>query len=361
VIDASAFRGRRVLVTGHTGFKGAWLALWLHELGAVVTGYSLPPPTTPSLFEAARISARVRHIEGDVRHRDGLARAIREARPEVIFHLAAQAIVRESYRDPLTTMETNVLGTVNVLDAVRAAAAPVSVVVITSDKCYDTTRPGPYRETDPLGGDDVYSASKCAAEVVTASYRHSFFPLERLAEHGVAIASARAGNVIGGGDWAADRLVPDAIRALVRGEPIDVRRPRAIRPWQHVLEPLRGYLALGAALSSSSAAERASASQPWNFGPGALAARTVAEVLDAVIRAHGSGSWRETGDPGPHETGCLTLDSSRARVRFNWTPWWGFEQTIAATVGWYRAFYAGAPADELCSRQLGEYSGAPVV
>ena len=361
MIDASTYRGRRVLVTGHTGFKGAWLALWLHELGAVVTGYSLPPPTTPSLFEAAGIGRRVRHTEGDIRHRDGLARVMRDARPEVIFHLAAQALVRESYRDPLTTMDTNVLGTVNVLDAVRAAGAPVGVVIVTSDKCYDTTRPGPYRETDPLGGNDVYSASKGAAEVVTASYRHSFFPRERLVEHGVAIASARSGNVVGGGDWAADRLMPDAIRALAAGEPIEVRRPRAVRPWQHVLEPLCGYLALGAALSSPSAAERAAASQPWNFGPGAQATRTVADVLDAVIRAHGSGSWRETGDPGPHETGCLTLDSSRARQQLHWAPRWGFEETIASTVEWYRAFHAGASAGDLCLRQLGEYCGAPVV
>jgi CDP-glucose 4,6-dehydratase len=357
---AALYRGRRVLVTGHTGFKGAWLALWLADLGAQVTGYSLAPPTFPSLFEDAAVGRRVRHVEGDVRRRADLERALRDARPELIFHLAAQSLVRESYRDPLTTFDTNVMGTVNLLDAVRTSGAPCGIVVVTSDKSYDTSRPGPYREGDPLGGDDIYSASKGAAEIATASYRRSFFPPERLAEHGVAVATARAGNVIGGGDWAADRLVPDAIRALAAGTAIAVRRPRAIRPWQHVLDPLAGYLALGAALSWSSATERVAAAQAWNFGPDAGATRTVAEVLDAIHLAYGAGAWRDAGDPGPHETACLTLDSMRAREQFGWAPRWGFEQTIAAAVQWYRDHADGADAFDLCARQLTEYAGASV-
>ena len=357
---AALYRGRRVLVTGHTGFKGAWLTLWLADLGAHVTGYSLAPPTVPNLFEAAAIGRRVRHVDGDVRCRADLEHAIREARPELIFHLAAQSLVRESYRDPLTTFETNVMGTVNVLDAVRACGAPCGIVAVTSDKCYDPSQPGPYAEGDPLGGDDVYSASKGAAEIAAASYRHSFFPPERLAAHGVAVATARAGNVIGGGDWAADRLVPDAMRALAAGMEVAVRRPRAVRPWQHVLDPLAGYLSLGAALSWSSATERAAASQAWNFGPDASATRTVAEVLDAILVAYGSGAWRDTGEPGPHETAFLTLDSNRARQQFGWAPRWGFEQAIAATVHWYRAYAGGADAFELCARQLIEYAGAVV-
>ena len=358
MIEAAAFRGRRVLITGHTGFKGAWLALWLSEWGANVTGYSLPPLTMPNLFDAAGVRARLQHVEGDVRDRDHLGRALRECRPEIIFHLAAQAIVREGYRDPVGTLETNVLGTANLLDAVRLTHAPASVVVVTSDKCYDTARPGPYRETDSLGGDDVYSASKGAAELVTASYRRSFFPPERLDEHGVAVASARAGNVIGGGDWAADRLVPDAMRALAANQTIDVRRPRAVRPWQHVLESLSGYLNLGAALSSPSPTARTAAAQAWNFGPDATATRTVADVLDAIIRAYGAGRWRDTGEPGPHETDSLTLDSSRARDQLTWSPRWTFDQTIVSTVEWYRAFSAGGNAEQLCVRQLAEYCGA---
>jgi CDP-glucose 4,6-dehydratase len=358
VIDAAAFRGRRILLTGHTGFKGAWLALWLSECGGIVTGYSLPPPTTPNLFDAADIRVRLRHVEGDIRDRDHLGRVVRECRPEMVFHLAAQAIVRESYRDPVGTLETNVLGTVNLLEAMRLTDSPVSVVVVTSDKCYDTARPGPYRESDPIGGDDVYSASKAGAELVTASYRRSFFPPERLDQHGVAVASARAGNVIGGGDWAADRLVPDAIRALAANRTIEVRRPRAVRPWQHVLESLSGYLTLGAALSSPSVAARQAAAQAWNFGPDATATRTVADVLDAIVRAYGSGRWRDTGEAGPHETESLTLDSSRARDQLAWSPRWTFDHTIASTVEWYRAFQSGAAAGDLCVRQLAEYCGA---
>jgi CDP-glucose 4,6-dehydratase len=357
---AALYRGRRVLVTGHTGFKGAWLTLWLADLGAKVTGYSLAPPTVPNLFEAAAIGSRVRHFDGDVRRRADLVHAIREAQPELIFHLAAQSLVRESYRDPLTTFETNVMGTVNVLDAVRACGAPCGIVVVTSDKCYDPGRPGPYCEGDPLGGDDVYSASKGAAEIAAASFRRSFFPPDRLAEHGVAVATARAGNVIGGGDWAANRLVPDAMRALAAGKEVAVRRPRAIRPWQHVLDPLAGYLSLGAALSWSSAAERAVASQAWNFGPDASATRTVADVLDAILVAYGAGGWRDTGEPGPHETALLTLDSTRARQQFGWAPRWGFEEAIAAAVHWYRAYASGEDAFELCARQLIEYAGAAV-
>jgi CDP-glucose 4,6-dehydratase len=357
----TGYRDRRVLITGHTGFKGAWLSLWLSELGARITGYSLSPPTTPSLFEAAGIARRVRHVLGDVRHREALERVIRETEPDLILHLAAQPLVRESHRDPLTTLDTNVMGTANLLDAVRRTGVPSAVVVVTSDKCYDTRRPGPYREGDPLGGDDVYSASKGATELVAASFRSSFFPIDDVASHGVAIATARAGNVLGGGDWAADRLVPDAIRALTAGEVVALRRPYAVRPWQHVIDPLAGYLALGAALCSSSPAERATAASAWNFGPDEQSTRTAANVVDAIIAAYGSGEWRNTGDPGPHETARLTLDSSRARRELGWAPRWTFERTISATVDWFRHYHGGARADDLCARQLAEHARAALV
>lgn len=356
--ELNVYSGKRVLLTGHTGFKGGWLSVWLTRLGAEVTGYSLPPSTTPSLFKAAAISRRVRSIEGDVRDRDHLERVWRETQPDAVFHLAAQPIVRESYRSPLETIQTNVIGTSNILETARVTARPVALVLVTSDKCYENQEWAfGYRETDRLGGSDVYSASKAAAEIVANSYRRSFFPPDGLSVHGVAVATARAGNVIGGGDWSADRIVPDSIRALTSGDPITVRNPRATRPWQHVLEPLSGYLLLGARLLSAES-DRAAVCDCWNFGPDPTEARTVKDVVEQVIARFGRGSWREDGAGGPHEFSLLRLATDKARLHLGWHPRWNFERTIAATVDWYKAFHEGAAMTDWCERQIDEYGTA---
>jgi CDP-glucose 4,6-dehydratase len=353
----AAYAGRRVLVTGHTGFKGSWLTLWLAGLGAEVTGYALAPDTSPALFERASVASRCRSLIADVRDAARLAEVVREVRPEVIFHLAAQPLVRRSYQLPLETLEINVLGTAHLLEAVRAAGRPCALVIVTSDKCYENQeRHGGYREDEPLGGHDVYSMSKGAAELVTASWRRSFFDPDRLAEHGVAVATARAGNVVGGGDWAADRIVPDAIAALSAGRAIPVRNPGGVRPWQHVLEPLGAYLLLGARLLGPDAASFA---EPWNFGPRLEDARPVRDVVEALIAAWGSGSWDDIHDPAaPHEAGLLRLAIDKAAARLGWAPRWRFDETFQRTVAWYRAFHTGASADalaELCHTQIRDY------
>jgi CDP-glucose 4,6-dehydratase len=356
-----AYAGKRVLVTGHTGFKGGWLTLWLRELGAEVTGYALAPDPMPSLFLAAGVERACRHVVADVRDLGRLRGVVREARPEFVFHLAAQPLVRLSYEQPLDTIQTNVLGTANVLEALRLEGRPCAVVIVTSDKCYENReRHAGYREDEAMGGHDVYSMSKGAAELVVSSYRRSFFAPARLAEHGVAVASARAGNVVGGGDWAKDRIVPDCIGALAEGRPIAVRNPAAVRPWQHVLEPLGGYLLLGARLAaSSSPAERGAFCEAWNFGPELEDARTVREVVEALIAAWGKGSWEDRHDPrAPHEAGLLRLEIEKARTRLGWSPRWRFEETFRRTVEWYRSFAAGAPPDALaalCRRQVADY------
>jgi CDP-glucose 4,6-dehydratase len=353
------YAGRRVLLTGHTGFKGSWLALWLRELGAEVTGYALPPDPMPSLYLAAGVERGCRSVLADVREPARLAGVLREAAPDFVFHLAAQPLVRLSYERPLETLETNVLGTAHLLEALRRAPRPCAVVVVTSDKCYENReRPGGYREDEALGGHDVYSMSKGAAELVVSAWRRSFFPPAGLAAHGVAVATARAGNVVGGGDWAKDRIVPDAVAALVAGRPIPVRNPAAVRPWQHVLEPLGGYLLLGARLAAG-AEERARFCEAWNFGPRADDARPVRDVVEALVAAWGSGSWEDRHDPAaPHEAGLLRLDVAKAEARLDWRPRWRFEETFRRTVEWYRAFHAGAPPEalaELCRRQIADY------
>ena len=353
----AAYAGRRVLVTGHTGFKGSWLTQWLADLGAEVTGYALAPDTTPALFERAGVARHCRSVIADVRDLPRLGAVVAEARPEVILHLAAQPLVRLSYEQPLETLQVNVLGTAHLLEAVRAAGRPCAVVVVTSDKCYENhERPGGYREDEPLGGHDVYSMSKGAAELVTASWRRSFFHPDRLATHGVAVATARAGNVVGGGDWARDRIVPDAIAALATGRAIPVRNPLGVRPWQHVLEPLSGYLLLGARLLGPDAAAFA---EPWNFGPRLEDARPVREVVEAIIAAWGSGSWIDTHDPAaPHEAGLLRLDVGKAAARLGWAPRWHFAETFRRTVEWYRAIHQGASEEALaalCRQQIHDY------
>ena len=340
---AEAYRGKRVFLTGHTGFKGAWLAEWLLTLGAEVTGYALPPNTTPALFEQLGLAKRLKHIEADVRDLPKLRAAIDAARPDFIFHLAAQPLVRLSYREPVETYSTNVMGTVNLLEAVRLAGRPCTVVVVTTDKCYENKEwLHSYREADPMGGYDPYSSSKGAAELVVSAYRQSYFSGP---DSLVRLASGRAGNVVGGGDWAEDRIVPDCIRALQRGEAIPVRNKVSTRPWQHVLEPLSGYLAVGAQLAALPAGTPASTlASAFNFGPALTSNRTVAELVGEIL-LHWPGRWEDRSDPAAvHEARLLNLATDKAHHLLRWQPVWPFEQTIARTVQWYR-HHESKPAD----------------
>jgi CDP-glucose 4,6-dehydratase len=337
-----------VLVTGHTGFKGSWTCLCLCALGAEVTGFALDPPTDPSLFEAADVASAVDDRRVDVRDAEAVRSAIAAARPEVLLHMAAQPLVRRSFDEPLATYETNVMGTAHVLDALRDSAGARVAIVVTSDKCYEPRPDGrPCREDDPLGGADPYSSSKACAELVTAAYRRSF-------PGGPAIASARAGNVIGGGDWAEDRLVPDAIRAATGGGELVVRNPGAVRPWQHVLNPIAGYLALAERLWHDPAAAGA-----WNFGPDGADELPVSEIAHRVCELWGAGlRWRAEPDGGPPETPVLRLDSSKARRELGWSPAWPVATGLRATVDWYRAVHDGADAGAVCARQIAAYAGA---
>jgi CDP-glucose 4,6-dehydratase len=355
-----AYAAKRVLVTGHTGFKGSWLTLWLSGLGAEVTGYALAPDTHPSLFEAAGVGSACRSVIADLRDPDRLWAVVREVRPDFVFHLAAQPLVRASYDQPVETFHVNVLGTAHLLDALRRAGRPCAAVVVTSDKCYENREWGwGYREDEAMGGHDPYSASKGAAELVVSAFRRSFFPPARLAAHGVAVASARAGNVVGGGDWAKDRLVPDCIAALAERRPVRVRNPRAVRPWQHVLEPLGGYLLLGARLAGVGTDRAADHCEAWNFGPRIEDARPVREVVEALVAGWGSGGWEDAhDDAAPHEAGILRLAIDKAQTRLGWAPRWRFEEAFRRTVEWYRAFHEDASPDalaDLCRRQIREY------
>lgn len=334
VVTPELWRGRRVFLTGHTGFKGAWLALWLHRLGAIVTGYALPP-VAEGVFEKARVAGLVSHQVGDVRDRESLAAAMRRARPEIVLHLAAQALVRESYRTPVETYAVNVMGTVHVLDAVRDTPSVRAVVVVTSDKCYENREwPWGYRESDRLGGRDPYSNSKGCAELVTAAWRASFFD----AASSPLVATVRAGNVIGGGDVSLDRLVPDALAAFARGAPLELRYPGAVRPWQFVLEPLRGYLMLAERLHRG---ERRFASS-WNFGPADDDCRTVRDVASRLARMWGKGAEvRAAGGDVHHEASLLRLDCNRARVELGWQPHVALDRALALTVDWQRAVERG--------------------
>jgi len=355
---AESLRGKRVFLTGHTGFKGSWLVMLLHRLGCPVTGYALAPPTTPALFAAARLRELLDdHHEADIRDAGRLAAAVAAARPDVVVHLAAQPLVRRSHRDPLDTFSTNVVGTASVLDAIRAADRPCAVIVVTSDKCYEPHADGrPHAESDPLGGRDPYSASKGAAELVSAAYRRSYFPPARLAAHGVQLATVRAGNVIGGGDWAEDRIVTDIVRHLMAGRPVPVRNPAAIRPWQHVLEPLSGYLALAAAMLAAPGPRWCGG---WNFGPAAGADVTVGELAGIFIEAWGGGSWEDTHDPrAPLETHVLRLAIDKALAELPWRPRLSAPEAIRRTAAWFRAF-ATAPAEarRLCETEIAEFAG----
>jgi CDP-glucose 4,6-dehydratase len=344
------WRGKRVLLTGHTGFKGAWLALWLHKVGAKVIGVSLPPGTTPNNFNLANIESLTESHFCDIRDAAALAALIDRAQPEIVFHLAAQALVRASYRDPLATFATNIQGTANVLDAVRAVDSVRVVVAITTDKVYhNLEQPYPYRETDLLGGHDPYSASKAAAEIVIASYRDSY-----LAEKNIAVASARAGNVIGGGDWSEDRLIPDAIRAWNANQPLQIRRPQAIRPWQHVLEPLSGYITLAEKLWQQPALAGA-----YNFGPETHDSATVREFVQLSQSAYGKGkvSWGD-GCEGPHEARWLALEIAKARTVLGVQPTWSLFEAVQRTMHWYLEQDDGADARVLCEADIAAYEAA---
>lgn len=344
-----AFEGRRVLITGHTGFKGSWLAHWLLTLGAAITGYALTPDTSPSLFEELGLARELDHHIGDIRDARSLAAVMIAAQPEMVFHLAAQPLVRRSYQEPHLTFETNVIGTVNLLEAVRACDSVRVVVNVTTDKVYENPETGvPFAEDEPLGGHDPYSASKACSELVTASYRRAF-----LADRGVAVATARAGNVIGGGDWAADRLVPDCARALASGRVINVRNPESIRPWQHVLESLSGYLHLVTTLMADPNLAAA-----YNFGPEPSEIASVAEMANRFVAAWGSGSWEaQPTDGDPHEAGDLRLDTAKAQRELGWKPTWGLDETITRTARWYQGHMVGRPAPELVADDLGAYHG----
>jgi CDP-glucose 4,6-dehydratase len=347
------YKNKAALVTGHTGFKGGWVSLWLTELGAEVIGYSLDPPTKPNLFESICLEESITHIVGDVRDEEHLVRTIEKYQPEFVFHMAAQSIVRRSYQSPKLTYETNVMGTVSLLEAIRRVENVKACLIVTSDKCYENKEwIYGYREIDPLGGYDPYSSSKGCAELITAAYRRSFFNPETWGKtHDVALSSARAGNVIGGGDWGEDRLLPDCVKALSEDDIILVRNPQSIRPWQYVLEPLEGYLLLEARMYT----EGNKYSDAWNFGPHDDNVVTVEELVKLVIKKWGYGNYSSDPLNHAHEAGLLKLDASKARASLGWKSTYGIDETVERTVNWYKNFYNGMKGEdlyELCVREV---------
>lgn len=357
MVNPGFWRGKQVLLTGHTGFKGSWLSLWLHAMGADVVGYALPPDGERSLFTLANVEEALTSIEGDVRDLDQVQCVVDEHRPEIVIHLAAQALVRRSFREPVETYATNVLGTVHVLEAIRNVGGARVVLNVTSDKCYENREtPRPYAEDDPMGGADPYSSSKGAAELVTSAYRRSYFPPEHAAEHGVAVASARAGNVIGGGDFAEDRLVVDVVHAYMRGEAPVIRNPGAVRPWQFVLEPLSGYLQL----IERAHAEPERFASGWNFGPDEGDCQPVARVVDRIARGWGiAEGWRLDDPPKVHEAQLLLLDAGKAHRELGWRPRLDLERALDWTVAWYQAYHRGEDVAALTRAQIERYAGLP--
>ncbi len=346
---SDVYAGKRVFLTGHTGFKGCWLSLWLHELGAEVTGYALAPDTNPAFFDEARIAEGMTHIVGNVNDPQTLSQALHDAQPDMVIHMAAQALVQPSYKDPRETYMTNVMGTVHLLEAVRTCSSVRACLVVTSDKCYENREwPYGYRETDAMGGYDPYSSSKGCAEIVTQSWLRSYFhPDEFGTSHHVALASARAGNVIGGGDWAEARIVPDIVRAISDEEPVILRNPSAVRPWQHVLEPLSGYLHLTAKLFTDGARHAGG----WNFGPNDATMIPVEELVQMVISTWGQGRYEIQSDGHAHEANLLKLDISKSNALLGWGPALSATEAIENTVNWYKTYYGGCTGDD-----LGDYS-----
>lgn len=347
-----AYAGKCVLVTGHTGFKGSWLSIWLKRLGASVVGYGLDPYTEEDNFVVSKLENKMVDIRGDIRDKEKLQKVFEMYKPEVVFHLAAQALVRQSYIEPIATYETNVMGTINVLECVRNSPSVKVAIMVTTDKCYENKdQLGGYKEEDALGGYDPYSSSKAAAEIAIQSFRRSFFNPANYEVHGKAIASVRAGNVIGGGDWAKDRIIPDCIRALQKYEDIHIRSPKAIRPWQHVLEPLSGYLLLGKKMLQ----EPTEYSESWNFGPALESVVPVREVAKLVVKYYGKGRViNDVIEDMPHEAGLLNLDRSKALFRLGWTPTWPVEEAVFYTVKWYQDFRRKDPY-KLCLEQIEEF------
>lgn len=353
-LSSQFWRGKRVLVTGHTGFKGSWLTLWLQSLGAEVTGFALDPSTEPSLFELARVAEGINDQRGDLRDLATLLELIAEAQPEIVLHLAAQPLVREGYRDPLGTYSSNVMGTLNLLEAIRQIGGVRACVLVTTDKVYANQEwLWPYRENEALGGHDPYSSSKACCELLAQSYAASFFPAERHAEHGLALATARAGNVLGGGDFAPERLIPDVLKAWSANEPVTLRYPQAVRPWQHALEPLAGYLQLAAGLYEHGP-QFAGA---WNFGPGEGDMCSVGEVVELLSRRwpHARGLRVEPSEL--HEAGLLRLDSSRARQLLAWRPRWSLQDCLTHTLDWHLAWENGDDMRAITLNQLNLYRG----
>jgi CDP-glucose 4,6-dehydratase len=354
VVNPGFWKEKKVLITGHTGFKGAWLSLWLHKLGSNLVGYSLEPPTEPNLFHIAGIESGIVSIFGDVRDLALLTASYEHHRPDIVIHMAAQSLVRQSYQDPVETYQTNVIGTVHVLEAARRCQFVKAVIIVTSDKCYENREQSClYKENEPLGGSDPYSSSKACAELATAAYRCSYFGHDKGSASLPAVASVRAGNVIGGGDWAPDRLVPDCIRAFTSRRSVQLRYPLAVRPWQHVLEPLSGYLMLAERLCFHDAHDF---SEAWNFGPDGGHGGTVDEVAQRIGTLWGNGSVTLLEQPNlPHEAGLLRLDSIKAISRLGWRPRWSLDRALEETVSWYKAWHNGEDMRSYTLKQISIY------
>ena len=358
-MNPSFWRGKRVFLTGHTGFKGGWLSLWLQQLGAALTGYALQPSTQPNLFEKARVGFGMTSIIGDIRDGEKLLVAVRDAVPEIVIHMAAQPLVRRSYADPVETYSTNVMGTVHLLEAVRQCSSVRTIVNVTTDKCYENREwVWPYRENDSMGGYDPYSSSKACAELVTAAYRNSYFNVEDYAQHRLGLASARAGNVIGGGDWAENRLVPDILRAFSSGEPVMIRNPQAVRPWQHVLEPLRGYLTLAERLFTNGG----SYAEAFNFGPREDDAQPVEWIVSQLAAKWGeAAAWSLDAADHPHEASLLRLDVSKAAHRLAWRPTLDLDSGLQLTVDWARASRDSQDMHAFTLAQINDYQNRNAV
>jgi len=347
MVDAAFWHGKRVFLTGHTGFKGSWLSLWLSDMGAIVKGYALEPPTAPSLFEQAKVAELIESEIGDIRDLERLSTSMSAFNPDVLIHMAAQPLVRLSYKDPIETYDTNVMGTVKVLEAARSCQNLKAIINVTTDKCYENREwVWGYRENEPMGGHDPYSSSKGCAELVTSAYRRSFMREQR-----IGLASVRAGNVVGGGDWAEDRLVPDILRAFEQDKPVVVRNPAATRPWQHVLEPLSGYLVLAQNLYAKP--ERFASG--WNFGPLDEDAKPVGDILNLMVSQWPGAKWELDNGAHPHEAGYLKLDISKARTELGWQPTWGLEKTLGKIIRWHRSWLDKGDMQSECLQEIHEY------